>query len=259
MLKKSRRTDVEDLTPNPRKLLQIGTELRKLNKVISDLTPVSELPLTARPRSRKEKNKLASRWQIHTHPVLRHQMARMFRCNYAQLHSVWRFKKKGLQCSFCQDVDLWDVCHVSQCPLFYKPRSTFLLCIPKLLSSVVFCRACRLKKKAQYEANKVKLWGLSTEYGGLLMTLIPNQRGIVLCLMLICVLCFVSPCRSAAVCDQHHQGGDRGPSGGLFSASNQHDWHSGSSHPGDTRWESFTASESPETDILFCQWLKYLR
>ncbi|KAJ8345916.1 hypothetical protein SKAU_G00301090 [Synaphobranchus kaupii] len=60
-VKKSRRTDVEDLTPNPRKLLQIGNELRKLNKVISDLTPVSELPLTARPRSRKEKNKLASR------------------------------------------------------------------------------------------------------------------------------------------------------------------------------------------------------
>ncbi|XP_021266125.1 CREB3 regulatory factor isoform X2 [Numida meleagris] len=59
--KKSRRTDVEDLTPNPKKLLQIGNELRKLNKVISDLTPVSELPLTARPRSRKEKNKLASR------------------------------------------------------------------------------------------------------------------------------------------------------------------------------------------------------
>ncbi|XP_033996288.1 LOW QUALITY PROTEIN: CREB3 regulatory factor [Trematomus bernacchii] len=92
MLKKSRRTDVEDLTPNPRKLLQIGTELRKLNKVISDLTPVSELPLTARPRSRKEKNKLAS-------------------------------------------------------------------------------RACRLKKKAQYEANKVKLWGLGTEYDRLLFVI----------------------------------------------------------------------------------------
>ena len=28
-----------------------------------------------------------------------------------------------------------------------------------------FPRACRLKKKAQYEANKVKLWGLNTEYG----------------------------------------------------------------------------------------------
>ncbi|XP_049598720.1 CREB3 regulatory factor [Syngnathus scovelli] len=92
MLKRSRRTDVEDLTPNPRKLLQIGTELRKLNKVIGDLTPVSELPLTARPWSRKEKNKLAS-------------------------------------------------------------------------------RACRLKKKAQYEANKVKLWGLSTEYDRLLFVI----------------------------------------------------------------------------------------
>ncbi|XP_048883500.1 CREB3 regulatory factor-like isoform X3 [Brienomyrus brachyistius] len=91
-VKKSRRTDVEDLTPNPRKLLQIGSELHKLNKVISDLTPVSELPLTARPRSRKEKNKLAS-------------------------------------------------------------------------------RACRLKKKAQYEANKVKLWGLSTEYDRLLFVI----------------------------------------------------------------------------------------
>ncbi|KAK2882084.1 CREB3 regulatory factor isoform X1 [Channa argus] len=100
MLKKSRRTDVEDLTPNPRKLLQIGTELRKLNKVISDLTPVSELPLTARPRSRKEKNKLAS-------------------------------------------------------------------------------RACRLKKKAQYEANKVKLWGLSTEYDRLLFVISAIKEEIV--------------------------------------------------------------------------------
>ncbi|KAM9333080.1 CREB3 regulatory factor [Pholidichthys leucotaenia] len=100
MLKKSRRTDVEDLTPNPRKLLQIGTELRKLNKVISDLTPVSELPVTARPRSRKEKNKLAS-------------------------------------------------------------------------------RACRLKKKAQYEANKVKLWGLSTEYDRLLFVISAIKEEIV--------------------------------------------------------------------------------
>ncbi|KAJ8266791.1 hypothetical protein GJAV_G00134730 [Gymnothorax javanicus] len=98
--KKSRRTDVEDLTPNPRKLLQIGNELRKLNKVISDLTPVSELPLTARPRSRKEKNKLAS-------------------------------------------------------------------------------RACRLKKKAQYEANKVKLWGLNTEYDRLLFVISAIKEEIV--------------------------------------------------------------------------------
>nr|XP_045008613.1 CREB3 regulatory factor isoform X2 [Jaculus jaculus] len=99
-VKKSRRTDVEDLTPNPKKLLQIGSELRKLNKVISDLTPVSELPLTARPRSRKEKNKLAS-------------------------------------------------------------------------------RACRLKKKAQYEANKVKLWGLNTEYDNLLFVINSIKQDIV--------------------------------------------------------------------------------
>ncbi|EDM04043.1 similar to adult retina protein (predicted) [Rattus norvegicus] len=99
-VKKSRRTDVEDLTPNPKKLLQIGNELRKLNKVISDLTPVSELPLTARPRSRKEKNKLAS-------------------------------------------------------------------------------RACRLKKKAQYEANKVKLWGLNTEYDNLLFVINSIKQDIV--------------------------------------------------------------------------------
>ncbi|KAK7925792.1 hypothetical protein WMY93_008102 [Mugilogobius chulae] len=91
MLKKSRRTDVEDLTPNPRKLLQIGTELRKLNKVISDLTPVSELPINARPRPAKRRTS-------------------------------------------------------------WPP-------------------ACRLKKKAQYEANKVKLWGLSTEYDRLLFVI----------------------------------------------------------------------------------------
>merc|ERR1719318_122742 len=73
------------MTPNPRRLLHIGNELRKLNKVISDLTPVSELPVNARQKSRKEKNKLAS-------------------------------------------------------------------------------RACRLKKKAQHEANKVKIHGLDDEY-----------------------------------------------------------------------------------------------
>ncbi|XP_029546296.1 CREB3 regulatory factor isoform X2 [Salmo trutta] len=106
-LKKSRRTDVEDLTPNPRKLLQIGNELRKLNKVISDLTPVSELPITARPRSRKEKNKLAS-------------------------------------------------------------------------------RACRLKKKAQYEANKVKLWGLGTEYDRLLFVINAIKEEMVIRVQDIC-------------------------------------------------------------------------
>ncbi|XP_032890048.1 CREB3 regulatory factor-like isoform X2 [Amblyraja radiata] len=99
MGKKSRRTDVDDLTPNPRKLLYIGDELKKLNKVIEELRPVSELPLNVRPRSRKEKNKLAS-------------------------------------------------------------------------------RACRLKKKAQHEANKIKLWGLNIEHDNLLQVIVAIKHQI---------------------------------------------------------------------------------
>ncbi|XP_063978916.1 uncharacterized protein LOC135163420 isoform X2 [Diachasmimorpha longicaudata] len=82
---KARKGDGNDLTPNPRKLFSIGRELDKLARVINDMTPVSELPFTARPKTRKEKNKLAS-------------------------------------------------------------------------------RACRLKKKAQHEANKIKLHGLEHEH-----------------------------------------------------------------------------------------------
>ncbi|XP_011309610.1 uncharacterized protein REPTOR isoform X2 [Fopius arisanus] len=82
---KARKGDGNDLTPNPRKLYSIGRELDKLARVINDMTPVSELPFTARPKTRKEKNKLAS-------------------------------------------------------------------------------RACRLKKKAQHEANKIKLHGLEQEH-----------------------------------------------------------------------------------------------
>ncbi|XP_066278315.1 CREB3 regulatory factor-like isoform X1 [Branchiostoma lanceolatum] len=95
--KKIRRGDTEDLTPNPRKLILIGEELRKLNKTINELTPVSELPLSVRPKSRKEKNKLAS-------------------------------------------------------------------------------RACRLKKKAQHEANKIKLQGLESEHGKLCAALKAIKR-----------------------------------------------------------------------------------
>lgn len=85
---KARKGDGNDLTPNPRKLYSIGKELDKLGKTINDMTPVSELPFNVRPKSRKEKNKLAS-------------------------------------------------------------------------------RACRLKKKAQHEANKIKLYGLETEHSKL--------------------------------------------------------------------------------------------
>lgn len=73
------------MTPNPKKLNAIGKELDKLGRVINDMTPVSELPFNVRPKTRKEKNKLAS-------------------------------------------------------------------------------RACRLKKKAQHEANKIKLFGLEKEH-----------------------------------------------------------------------------------------------
>lgn len=83
---KARRGDGNDLTPNPKKLLMIGLELKKLSKIINDLIPVYEVPMVARNNSRKEKNKLAS-------------------------------------------------------------------------------RACRLKKKAQHEANKIKLHGLHCEHG----------------------------------------------------------------------------------------------
>jgi hypothetical protein len=58
---KARKGDGNDLTPNPRKLCSIGKELDKLGRIINDMTPVSELPFNIRPKTRKEKNKLASR------------------------------------------------------------------------------------------------------------------------------------------------------------------------------------------------------
>lgn len=90
---KARRGDGNDLTANPRKLAAIGKELDQLSKVINDMTPVSEMPMGARCKSRKEKNKLAS-------------------------------------------------------------------------------RACRLKKKAQHEANKVKCAGLLDEHSKIFFSII---------------------------------------------------------------------------------------
>lgn len=59
--RKARKTDASDLTPNPQKLHSIGEQLQKLNAAIDGMGPVNELPAVARARSRKEKNKLASR------------------------------------------------------------------------------------------------------------------------------------------------------------------------------------------------------
>lgn len=58
---KARKGDGNDITPNPYKLFQIGQELKKLTRIINELRPVNELPVNVRSRSRKEKNKLASR------------------------------------------------------------------------------------------------------------------------------------------------------------------------------------------------------
>lgn len=56
---------------------------------------------------------------------------------------------------------------------YYDAAKLLVICMWRklcvLFLIVVHYRACRLKKKAQYEANKVKLWGLSTEYGMFLM------------------------------------------------------------------------------------------
>merc|ERR550525_1573240 len=89
---KARRGDGNDLTANPAKLAKIGRELEKLGKEINTMTPVSEVPFPTRTKSRKDKNKLAS-------------------------------------------------------------------------------RACRLKKKAQHEANKIKLSGLEDEHNELMRNL----------------------------------------------------------------------------------------
>ncbi|XP_076435199.1 uncharacterized protein LOC143275014 isoform X2 [Babylonia areolata] len=86
---KARKGDGNEVTPNPRKLCQIGQQLYKLNRQINNCQVSHDLPAHIRNKSRKEKNKLAS-------------------------------------------------------------------------------RACRLKKKAQHEANKIKLTGLDSEQNELL-------------------------------------------------------------------------------------------
>lgn len=59
--RKARKTDASDLTPNPQKLLSIGEQLQHLHAAIEGMAPLSQTPAGARARSRKEKNKLASR------------------------------------------------------------------------------------------------------------------------------------------------------------------------------------------------------
>lgn len=59
---------------------------------------------------------------------------------------------------------MWRRGILEQCFPAPEKDGAFSQCFPTLLSLPLF-RACRLKKKAQHEANKIKLWGLNQEYG----------------------------------------------------------------------------------------------
>lgn len=98
--RKGRKSESEDMVPNPTKLLHIGRELDRLNKIISDLKPINELPQHSRGRSRKEKNKLASRYNFkwmfflmfwltlgpRTEPDVANWMVFLFPQNYKEPH-----------------------------------------------------------------------------------------------------------------------------------------------------------------------------
>ena len=51
----------DDFSPNPERLLVINNQLKRLNKMMNDMTPVNEMPTHAKNKGRRERNKLASR------------------------------------------------------------------------------------------------------------------------------------------------------------------------------------------------------
>ncbi|TKS68665.1 CREB3 regulatory factor [Collichthys lucidus] len=135
--RKARKTDASDLTPNPQKLHNIGEQLQKLNAAIDGMGPVNDLPAVARARSRKEKNKLASRVVVSNGYWSNEGMGEVYGQSLSQFGNA-----------------------------SFSHRS------PAALSVNQQTRACRLKKKAQHEANKIKLWGLNQEYENLLGALL---------------------------------------------------------------------------------------
>ena len=61
--KRGRKKEVsDDFNPNPEKLIVINGQLRQLNKMMNDMTPVNEMPTHAKNKGRRERNKLASRY-----------------------------------------------------------------------------------------------------------------------------------------------------------------------------------------------------
>ncbi|KAK6185003.1 hypothetical protein SNE40_007334 [Patella caerulea] len=97
---KARKGDGNDIVPSPKKLFNLGQQIRKLNHMINEVSPSNDQPASIRNESRKKKNKLAS-------------------------------------------------------------------------------RACRLKKKAQHEANKVKLYGLEKEHSQLLQVITTIKSSVI--------------------------------------------------------------------------------
>ena len=59
--RKRKRSEAEDMTPNPKKLHEIGKQLDRLNRIINGLRPMDQSSANAKNRTRREKNKLASR------------------------------------------------------------------------------------------------------------------------------------------------------------------------------------------------------
>ncbi|CAG2164043.1 unnamed protein product [Oppiella nova] len=202
---KARRGDGNDLTPNPKKLLMIGLELKKLSKIINDLTPVAEVPVSSRGKSRKEKNKLASRacrlkkkaqheankiklfgLQMEHKKIMcvLSEVKKMVR-NYSQNASASEMlatqaverllKQKGPLVSVAGKTSdfvnhildnvsagvsngvINDLTPVAEVPVSSRGKS-------RKEKNKLASRACRLKKKAQHEANKIKLFGLQMEH-----------------------------------------------------------------------------------------------
>ena len=60
--RKRKRSEAEDMTPDPKKLFEIGRQLERLNRIINGLRPNSQTNPNAKDKTRREKNKLASRF-----------------------------------------------------------------------------------------------------------------------------------------------------------------------------------------------------
>ena len=60
--RKRKRSEAEDMTPSPKKLYEIGKQLDRLNRIINGLRPMDQSSLNAKNKTRREKNKLASRY-----------------------------------------------------------------------------------------------------------------------------------------------------------------------------------------------------